>query len=333
MTHTPDCQLIDTHARRADYLRISVTDRCNLRCCYCAPTMPPSLESDELLTLEEIHRLIRIGAGLGIRKIRFTGGEPLCRKGLDGLIRRVRRTSAIADIAMTTKGTLLSDQAAALKRAGLRRINVSLDTLERDKFRELTGADRFQSVWRGIMAAAEMGYYPVKINTVVMKGFNDDEIEALAGLSRDYPFHVRFIEYMPIGTEPRAARRRFFSIAQIRERLNRLGSLLPIARSAVDGPARRFRFEGAPGEIGLIGSMSSHFCDSCNRLRLTADGHLRPCLLSDEQVDVKTPMRAGVSDTVLASLFIRTIERKKEAHGMSFSGDRKLQTKMVSIGG
>jgi cyclic pyranopterin phosphate synthase len=333
MTHTPDCQLIDTHARRANYLRISITDRCNLRCRYCAPTKPPSLESDELLTLKEIHRLVRIGAGLGISKIRFTGGEPLCRKGLDDLISRVRRTSAIVDISVTTNGTLLSDQAAALKRAGLRRINFSLDTLDSDKFRELTGADRFQSVWRGIMAAAEMGFDPVKINAVVMKGFNDDELEALAGLSRDYPFHVRFIEYMPIGTAPRAARRRFLPIAQIRERLNRLGTLLPIARSAVDGPARRFRYEGAPGEIGLIGSMSSHFCGSCNRLRLTADGHLRPCLLSDEQIDVKAPMRTGASDMVLASLFVRTLQRKKEAHRMSFSGDRKLQTKMVSIGG
>ncbi len=324
---------MDSFARRVDYLRISVTDRCNLRCRYCAPAMPPPLDTDELLSLEEIYRLIRIGTGLGIRKVRLTGGEPLCRKGLDGLIRQVRTNSAIEDISLTTNATLLAGQAAALKEAGLGRINISLDTLDREKFTELTGADQFDRVWDGIMTATRMGFNPVKINTVVMRGFNDDEIEKLAELSLRYPFHLRFIEYMPIGTDPRTAKQYFLSIDAIRRHLGRLGTLVSIERSRLDGPARRYRFEGAPGEIGLIGSMSCHFCATCNRLRLTADGYLRPCLLADEQVDVKTPMRAGASDAVLASLFVRTIQQKHSEHRMSFSGDRKLRTKMVSIGG
>ncbi len=325
--------MIDTFSRQVNYLRISVTDRCNLRCRYCAPSMPPPMISDELLTLDEIDRLVRIGVGLGIRKIRFTGGEPLCRKGLCGLIQQVRAESGVDDISLTTNGTMLAKQAGALKQAGLRRINLSLDTLERDRFHLLTGVDRFDDVWNGIVSASRMGFHPIKINTVVMKGFNDDEIERLAELSMRFPFHIRFIEYMPLGTDPQVARQHFVSIAEIRRRLDRLGQLVPIARSKTDGPARRYRFEGAPGEIGLIGSMTSHFCGSCNRLRLTADGFLRPCLLADEQVDLKTSMRAGASDMHLSSLFIRTIQKKKGEHRMSFSGSRRLQTKMVSIGG
>ena len=249
------------------------------------------------------------------------------------MIRQVRTNSAIEDISLTTNATLLAGQAAALKEAGLGRINISLDTLDREKFTELTGADQFDRVWDGIMTATRMGFNPVKINTVVMRGFNDDDIEKLAELSLRYPFHLRFIEYMPIGTDPQTAKQYFLSIDDMRRHLSRLGTLVAIERSRLDGPARRYRFEGAPGEIGLIGSMSSHFCATCNRLRLTADGYLRPCLLADEQVDVKTPMRAGASDAVLASLFVRTIQQKHREHQMSFNGDRKLRTKMVSIGG
>jgi cyclic pyranopterin phosphate synthase len=333
MKLTNDTPLVDTFARRVNYLRISVTDRCNLRCRYCAPSMPPPLDRDELLSLDEISRLVRIGVGLGINKVRLTGGEPLCRRGLAGFIQQLRRFAAIEDISLTTNGTMLADQAGELKNAGLRRINISLDTLDRDKFARLTGADRFDNVWDGIMTAAQMGFNPLKINTVVMNGFNDDEIEKLADLSMRYPFHIRFIEYMPIGTDPHTAERYFLSIADMRDRLKRLGPLIPIASTRLDGPAQRYRFEGAPGEVGLIGSMSSHFCGSCNRLRLTADGYLRPCLLANDQVDVKTPMRSGASDDVLASLFVRTIRQKKGEHRMSFSGDQKLRRKMVSIGG
>jgi cyclic pyranopterin phosphate synthase len=295
--------------------------------------MPPPLARGELLSLEEIFRLVRIGEGLGIKKIRLTGGEPLCRPGLDGLIRQILSDTVVEDISLTTNGTLLADQAADLKAAGIGRINISLDTLDRGKFARLTGFDRFDRMWDGLMSAVQMGFAPIKINTVVMKGFNDDEIVTLAELAVRYPFHVRFIEYMPIGTDPHAAERHFLPISEIRQRLERLGPLEPLPRSSLDGPASRYRLNGTPGEIGLIGSMSRHFCAACNRLRLTADGMLRPCLLADDQVDVKTPLRSGASDEDLASLFVRTIRMKKGEHRMSFDGERRLHTKMVSIGG
>ncbi len=325
--------LIDAFQRQISYLRLSVTDRCNLRCRYCAPSMPEPKPVKQLLSLKEMHRLVRIGVDLGITKVRLTGGEPLCRSGIDGFIEKLYQLRQIKDISLTTNGTMLLRHVKALKKAGLRRINISLDTLDKKKFQQLTGADRFDGVWNGIMAAAEAGLDPIKINMVVMKGFNDDEIERLAALAIDFPFHIRFIEYMPMGTDPKEARRYFLSVGEMKQRLGGVGKLLPVAGNTSDGPARRYRFEGAPGEIGLIGSMSAHFCHTCNRLRLTADGYLRPCLLSDDQINVIAPMRNGATDEELKALFVRTISKKKDEHRMSFSGDRRLQTKMVSIGG
>ncbi len=333
MKTTTTNHLVDAFQRRVTYLRLSVTDRCNLRCRYCAPSMPVPLEKKKLLSLEEMLRLVRIGVGLGIGKVRLTGGEPLCRQGLSGFIRKLNRLPGLEDVSLTTNGTLLTDRLDALKDAGLRRINISLDTLDRQKYHQLTGADRFDEVWRGIMAAADAGMHPIKINTVVMKDFNDDEIEAMADLAMRFPFHIRFIEYMPIGTDPWDARQYFYGMDDIKARLNRMGELRPITAKFSDGPALRYGFAGSPGEIGLIGSMSHHFCGSCNRLRLTADGRLRPCLLADDQVDVKKVLRAGCSDEALASLFIRTIGQKNGQHRLQFSSDRRLQTKMVSIGG
>lgn len=325
--------LVDAFQRKVNYLRISVTDRCNLRCRYCAPSLTEHLPKERLLSLEEIQRLARIGIGLGINKIRLTGGEPLFRRGITNLVERLCELDGLEDIALTTNGTLIPDQGRQLKQAGLNRINISLDTLNKEKFRELTGADLFHKAWDGIMTAAELGFDPVKVNTVVMKGYNDDEIEQLADLARHYPFHVRFIEYMPIGTDPNGARKHFFSIAEIEKRLNRMGKLIPIGSKSHDGPALRYRFEGAPGEIGLIGSMSAHFCSSCNRIRLTAAGHLRPCLLADDHVDVITPMRQGATDEELEALFAMALSRKSAEHRLNFSDSQTLQTKMVSIGG
>lgn len=325
--------LIDRFNRRVSYLRISVTDRCNLRCRYCAPSLPKPLKQDKLLTLSEMYRLVRIGANLGIRKVRLTGGEPLCRKGVVHFIEELSSLPQLKDISLTTNGTLLTHSAQKLKDAGLGRINISLDTLDRLKFQRLTGADLFDTVWRGIMQAAEMGLRPIKINVVVMKGFNDDELEEMAQLSMRFPFHVRFIEYMPIGTDPLQARNHFLPISEMRKRLERMAPLLSVTGTRNDGPAQRYRFTDAPGEIGLIGSMSAHFCDSCNRLRLTADGQLRPCLLSEETVDVMTPLRNGASDKALAARFLETIRQKRGKHHMDFTRDQVLQTKMVSIGG
>lgn len=326
-------RLTDGFNRQVNYLRISVTDRCNLRCRYCAPSFPEPLAPSKLLTLEEMHRLVRIGTTLGISKVRLTGGEPLCRKGIEDFIAKISLLPEIKDISLTTNGTLLQKHVSGLKAAGLSRLNISLDTLDRSKFHRLTGADQWDTVWRGIMAAAETGYAPIKINMVVMKDFNDDELEAMARLSMQYPFHIRFIEYMPIGTDPLQARGYFMPISEIQQRLERLGALQSVAGEGAAGPARRYRFEGAPGEIGLIGSMSAHFCSTCNRLRLTANGLLRPCLLAEDTVDVMTPLRSGAPDNELAARFIHTIGRKKGRHRMGFTRDQVLQTKMVCIGG
>jgi cyclic pyranopterin phosphate synthase len=325
-------QLKDHFERTVNYLRISVTDRCNLHCRYCAPR-PKQIDRAYLLRLEEIERLVRIGMDMGICKVRLTGGEPLMRKGLVGFIARLCNLEGLKDISMTTNGTLLARLGSRLQQAGLNRINISLDTLNAQKFRYMTGADQFATVWEAIQTAAQLGFAPLKINTVVMKGFNDDEIEDLAALSLKYPFHMRFIEYMPIGTNPQAAAGYFMPISQIQSRLSRMGRLIPVSAQRPDGPAVRYRFEGAPGEIGLIGSMSAHFCHSCNRLRLTAGGYLRPCLLADDQVNVIGPVRRGASDQDLADIFRQALSLKKRRHQLSFEGDRSLHTQMVSIGG
>lgn len=326
-------QLMDSFQRPVNYLRISVTDRCNLNCRYCAPFTPRHLDRQDLLTFEEIYRIAAIGTRLGINKIRLTGGEPLVRKDIVEFIERLCALGTLQDLSLTTNGTLLAEMGRRLKLAGLQRVNISLDTLDKNKFRELTRADLFHKVWEGIMTAAELDFKPVKINTVLMRGMNDDEIEAIAGLSLRYPFHVRFIEYMPIGTDPTASRRYFYPITRLEKRLRRMGNLIPIAHSSNDGPASRFRFEGAPGEIGMIGSMSAHFCSTCNRIRLTAAGQLRPCLLSEDHVDVITPLRNGASDTDIESLFSRALAAKKREHQLTFAGDNSVPTKMVSIGG
>ncbi len=326
-------QLVDDFGRAVNYLRVSVTDRCNLRCRYCMTGKTQWLPKGQILTLEEIFRLIEIAMGLGFSKIRLTGGEPLCRRGITDLIARICRLEGLEDLALTTNGTLFAEKAVQLKDAGLRRVNISLDTLDPVVFKQLTGVDDLEKVWRGILVAAELGFHPVKINTVVMRGSNDDQIEAMAELARRYPFHVRFIEYMPIAVAPQEVENRFVSIAEIEARLRRMGKLTEIAPQKVDGPARRLRFEDAPGEIGLIGSMSAHFCGRCNRMRLTADGHLRPCLLSEDQVDIITPLRAGASDAELSALFSAALARKQASHQISFGGCRTLRTRMVRIGG
>ncbi len=333
MNQDNDNHLVDSFERNVNYLRLSVTDRCNLRCKYCAPARPRSSEACQLMSFDEMHRLVRVAAGLGVTKVRLTGGEPLCRKGVIEFIRRLSAIQRIDDIAITTNATLLTESATALKAAGLKRINISLDTLNKAKYRQLTGADRFDDVWSGLMTALQMGFGPIKINMVVMRGVNDEEIETMAQLAMYYPFHVRFIEYMPIGTDPLQARSYFVPVTEMEQRLNRMGTLLPVAATDNGGPAKRFRFKDMPGEVGWIGSMSNHFCRTCNRIRLTADGRLRVCLLAEEQVDIITPLRTGATDTALAACFHDAIGRKRRQHRMDFTRDRMLQTQMVRIGG
>ena len=329
-------RLTDGYERQVNYLRLSVTDQCNLSCRYCAPFRPgirPRLPGDRLMSFEEMHRLVRIGVDLGISKVRLTGGEPLCRKGITRFIRDLARMPGIRDIGLTTNGTLLAAMAPELMSAGLTRINISLDTLNAGRFRDITGKNAWHRVWEGIMAALDLGFAPVKINTVVMRGINDDEVVDMARLSRQYPLHVRFIEYMPIGPDSRAVSGRFISGRDLKRRIGREGELIPVVRGAFDGPARRFKFKGAPGEIGFISSMSDHFCRRCNRMRLTAKGFLRPCLLADDQVKLVHRLRDGWTDAQLRDLFFRALSMKQGDHGLSSNGHGRLKTKMVQIGG
>ena len=279
-------KLIDPCNRYLNYLRISITDRCNLKCIYCTPRdQIPRLSHDEILTYEEILRLVRLGVKLGISKIRVTGGEPLVRKGVYGFLGELSGIQGLADLSLTTNAVALKDNLKRIKAAGIKRINISLDTLKREKFAKITGMDLFDQVWQGIEGARDMGFYPIKINIVALNGVNDDELVDMARLSLDQPFHVRFIEYMPIG-ESQMGNGPLLLAPEIKKRLGVLGNLIPVRSSTNDGPAQRYRFEGALGEIGFIHALSHHFCDRCNRLRLTARGQLRPCLLSDHHEDV-----------------------------------------------
>ncbi|MCP4748528.1 MAG: GTP 3',8-cyclase MoaA [Desulfobacteraceae bacterium] len=332
-TKNENNRLVDAFNRCVSYLRISITDRCNLKCRYCAPYDQKRIDKKKLLTLEEIERLVSIGTSLGITKVRLTGGEPLVRQGAISLVQRLNDVEGLKDLSLTTNGTLLTKYARGLKQAGLKRLNISLDTFNREKFRQLTGHDSFPKVWDGIQEALKTGFDPIKINSVVMKGYNDDEIEQLAALTLQFPFHVRFIEYMPIGAQPHLTHPYFISVVEIEKRLSRIATLIPIASKPFDGPAKRFRFKNAKGEIGLIGSMSTHFCGACNRLRLTATGHLRPCLLADEQIDLRHSLRQGATDEQIESIFLEVVSKKKKQHRISFTRKTALNSQMVNIGG
>ncbi len=325
--------LEDRHSRRLNYLRISVTDRCNLRCIYCVPRENlPRLDHTDILRYEEILRIVRIGVSLGIDKIRITGGEPLVRKGLMGFLHQLGNVSGIREVNLTTNAVLVGPFLEGLQAAGIRRLNISLDTLRRERFARLTGHDVFDQVWANIRQAGKLGYAPLKINVVAMQGVNDDEFEEIAALTRKHPFHIRFIEYMPMGN-PHLRQDPFISNEDVRRRIVSLGRLEPVARGATDGPAERFRLAGAVGEIGFISPRTHHFCEACNRLRLTASGHLRPCLLSDRELDIKTPLRGGADDDALAELFDRAARAKPSCHGLGGEGSRAVNSQMNAIGG
>jgi GTP 3',8-cyclase len=324
----------DTYRREINYLRVSVTDKCNLRCIYCLP--PEGIKSiphDEILRLEEIEAIIRGAALAGIKKIRLTGGEPLVRKGLEGLIRRISSIPGIDDITLTTNGLLLPSQAAALKEAGVKRVNISLDTLKEERYREITRGGELAEAWKGIQSALDVGLSPVKINTVVIRDFNDDEVEAMARLTLGSPLHIRFIELMPIGTCNTWTEGRFVPAKEIMDKINRgIGTLHPVKMAEGDGPAKYYRFDGAEGTIGFITSMSEHFCESCNRLRLTSSGGLRPCLYDGREVDLKTPLRRGAGDREIADLIMSAVDLKPDRHHM-LEGWKDKKRVMSQIGG
>lgn len=326
-------KLVDQYNRVLNYLRVSVTDHCNLRCIYCVPREKiPWLSHAEILRYEEILRLVRIGASLGVSKVRVTGGEPLVRKGIYAFLEDLNRIEGLSDLSLTTNGVLLAENVARIRAAGVRRINVSLDTLDRKKFKEITGHDQYERVWQGILAAQAIGLGPIKINVVALKGINDDELIDFARLSLIYPFHIRFIEHMPIGTAGPKIGEHLLA-PEIKARIQSLGPLTPVDKGAFDGPAERFKLDGAVGEIGFIRPLSRHFCAHCNRLRLTASGQLRTCLLSDHQEDLKGPLRSGCSDRELAEIFIKAVERKPSEHTLSNDPCASVNGQMSAIGG
>jgi GTP 3',8-cyclase len=319
--------------QRINYLRMSITDRCQLRCFYCTYWQDwQKLPSGEILSYEELLRLARIAAKLGIRKVRVTGGEPLVRRGVVDFLRNLHRVPGIEEVCLTTNGVLLADLASALYATGLRHLNLSLDTLRRKRYREITGKDNLGEVLAGLEKAAALGFRPLKINCVVMAGINDDELVELALLARDHPYQVRFIELMPT-VWPRRWQRHFLPMEEVRRRLARLGPMEAVRRQVTAGPAHIFRLPGFMGELGFITPISAHHCRTCNRLRLTAAGALRPCLFGETEIDMKNPLRQGASESLLASVFAEAISKKFGRLTVP-PGDFPLHaSSMVSIGG
>jgi len=302
--------LSDSFRRPINYLRISVTDRCNLRCIYCMPPEGIELMSHrDILTYEEIHTITKAAAELGITKVRLTGGEPLTRLGLPELVARIAGIRGIDDISMTTNGLLLARYAVELKRAGLRRVNISLDTLKPGRFEQISRFKHYEDVAAGIEAAKTAGLYPIKINMVVMRGINDDEIPDFARKTVDDNWNVRFIELMHMPDVENVGSR-FISAREMMHRLDPLGKLEPAFAEVGNGPAKYYRLPGAKGTIGFITPVSEHFCESCNRLRLTSDGKLHLCLLSEDEVDLRGPIRSGISFAELKKLIEEAVARK-----------------------
>jgi len=308
--------LKDTFNRTIDYIRISITDRCNLRCVYCMPSGGVKfLEHRDILQYEEIARILRVAVHTGMRKVRITGGEPLVRRNITDLIKMIKGIEGIHQLSMTTNGILLERYAEPLAEAGLDRVNVSLDSLKPDRFREITRGGVLDAVLRGIEAAEKAGLTPIKINMVPMRGVNDDEIAEFAKMTLTSPYQVRFIEFMPFVTEDMWNREKFISTEEIQSRVEQVGTLLP-AKMKRSGPARYFTFEGAAGVIGFISPISNHFCKECNRLRLTADGKLRPCLFSETEIDLKPALRNNGSDEEIRRLIELSIAVKPKGHSM-----------------
>ena len=328
--------LIDSFNRKIDYLRISITDYCNLNCTYCSPPFSGRrhLERREILSYEEIAVLTEAAVAAGITKIRLTGGEPLIRKGVVELCRMLSAINGLESLALTTNGIRLRALAQPLAAAGIKRVNISLDSLQRNRFAQITGQDRLTEVLAGIEAAEAAGLAPIKINTVVMRGLNDDEVADLAALTFDRPYHVRFIELMPFQHESRG------DYDQLHVTIGEIIRKIPGIESArvnpfLDnpGPARLCVLPGAIGKIGFIAPMSWHFCGSCNRLRLTADGKIRSCLFSNDEMDIKALLRQGASKKELVEFFAAAVQNKPRRHQLGVNGHGKIERGMYAIGG
>jgi cyclic pyranopterin phosphate synthase len=305
----------DGFGRRIEYLRISVTDKCNLRCVYCMPVEGlPWLQRKQILDYEEIVTIVQTMAGMGLRRLRITGGEPLVRRDVTDLVRALDGVRGIEDIALSTNGVLLDDMAADLADAGISRINLSLDSLIPERVDSIARrAGSHEKIMAGLDAAEAVGFAPIKINTVVMRGRNDDELEAFARITLDRPWHVRFIEVMPVGENLGVSANEYMPAAEMLGRLREIGELEPVPGPPGNGPATYFRFPDALGTVGVITPMSHNYCERCNRMRLTADGKLRPCLFGSIETNLRDPLRAG---DALEPLIEETLRIKPERHNL-----------------
>lgn len=308
--------LTDKHGRIHDYLRISLTDKCNLRCVYCMPAEGMHfMPNEKHLSFDEIVEVVRVGAKLGITRLRLTGGEPLVRPHVEDLIARLAAIPGIEDIALTTNAIFLAPKAEMLKKAGITRLNISLDSMRQERFAQITRGGDVQKVLAGLDAAFRVGFHPIKINTVLMKGLNEDEVDDFLRLTLEQDVHVRFIEYMPIGHDGDEWRDHYLSLDYVLERCQALG-LTPEPTQSVygNGPAEYYRLPNARGTFGLIHPVSDHFCERCNRLRLTADGSLKPCLFWQDEFNVRSVLG---DEQALIDLFYRSLAVKPESHEMA----------------
>lgn len=327
-------QLTDSFGRTINNLRISVTDQCNFRCIYCMPEEGMIFHPKaKILTFEEIARISRIASGLGINKLRLTGGEPTVRKDLPVLIRMLADLPGINDIAMTTNGFLLKKMAKPLREAGLPRVNVSIDTLDPEKFERMTRRDVLDKVLEGLDEAEKYFELPIKINVVAMRGYTEDDVLDFARLARTRPYQIRFIEFMPLDADHTWSREQVLTGAEIIDQIHAVWPLDPIVRPNQREPADLFRFRDGKGEVGLISSVSEPFCESCNRIRITADGKLRTCLFSLSETDLKTPLRSGTTDDTIAELIIEAVRNKEPGHHINDPTFVQPERTMSAIGG
>ncbi|MEP6602957.1 MAG: GTP 3',8-cyclase MoaA [Spartobacteria bacterium] len=324
----------DRHGHRISYLRVSITDRCNERCAYCMPgELHEWLPREGILSFEENLRLIRIAAELGVSKVRITGGEPLTRRGVVDLIRGVAAIPGIDDIGLSTNATLLAPLAKSLREAGVRSVNISLDTLDRHRYSEITGRDFHERTLEGIDAAIDAGFEQIKINTVLMRGRNEDQFIPLIDFAAERKLLLRFIELMPVTTSEVLSDENFMSILHAKRAIeSHFGSLIPEPAFRTNGPATYYQVPGRSQRVGFIGAITNlHFCESCNKLRLTCDGKLRPCLGSALEFDIMKPMRAGASDDELRDFFADVVDRKPLQH--DFRENYQPNRRMIAIGG
>lgn len=324
--------LEDSFGRRIDYLRVSVTDRCNLKCVYCVPKAGVTqIHESGILSSEEIARFVSIVKRFGLRKVRLTGGEPLLRPDIVRLVSLIKATG-IRDLSLTTNGIRLADMAEDLKKAGINRVNISLDTLVPEKYRAITRGGDIHRVLEGIKKAEEAGLYPVKINVVPMPGLTDNEIQKFASLTFEKDYHIRYIEFMRMGRNEANGKTGYMTKREIMDRVSELGRLIPLTFRG-GGPSRNYRLEGARGVVGFISPVTDHFCRSCNRLRLTAAGMLRPCLFSNVELDVRALLRSGHSDEELNTLFQRAVAVKPAGHSLEREKIFVGLSSMSEIGG